>query len=134
MRPATISWFERLFLAALLVGLLPQAANWKETLAKWSPAIILSGLTVLIGLPMLLVLLISRKRSNGAKRALAVFFAIAIPSDVASLFDSSRTSSWRLTMLTVLVMEGAAIALLFSRSARAWLTGKPGSELRRTFE
>lgn len=66
-----------------------------------------------------LVLFISRRRSNVAKWILLVVWVLGLPAFIGVLRSGLFSSQW--VMLLQTIVQIAAIALLFTPSARAWL-------------
>ena len=137
MRPDSIIWFERLFLATLLIGLVHSAATWNESVAIASPAFVLAVQAFSIAVVLTLTLLVSRKRSNVAKWINVALFAVGLVGIVHLVATEKLLGSMLVTIAQTL-MQGAGIALLFTASARAWLGRKDApateAELRQTFD
>jgi hypothetical protein len=140
MRPSSIIWFERLFWAAIVVGL---ANSWLVfdglsgiggAQAIGSGVLIGSiGIGVLIN--VLLWFFIARRASNGARWVLVVLFAFG----AASLLFSIAMGSYPPGIPGLLgavgwVLQAAALFMLFRPDAAAWLRRPDDEDLAETFE
>ena len=138
MRPPSIVNFERLFLAALALGLIGLVLGFDAATAQLERESALRQLGIgaselLIGVSaawlaiyLLLWFLIARKASNVAKWILVVLSAIG-----AIFFLPALTGRWDLALLlnvAYYALELAAMACLFRADAAAWLKGKPDTE------
>lgn len=139
MRPRTIIWFEALLVTSLLGPLLQQAAFWDEIkFGMIPPSEVAVTLLLSVAIPLLLALRVSRGRSVMAKWVLVPLFAISTAGSLLMLLSSDTPGRLLAIGLVTAVVQTAAIALLFTASARAWLgrTDEPVSPraLEKTFE
>ncbi len=134
MRPESIIMFERLYLGALVVGLVNAVINWSSTQAYMAndPAVAASGLgsgflisTMLIGfaIPLLLWYFIAKRGSNIAKWVLVVLFVLGL---ISMLFSFGAMLAMNGTIglvgaLLTTVLQAAAVYMLFKPDAVAWL-------------
>jgi hypothetical protein len=137
-RPASIVWFERLYIASLVIPMVLLAAvaaqGWDLIRTGAVPlGFLVGGLALGFVLPLALVLLVSHRRSVVAKWLLIAVFAIEAIATVPD-YRSGNDLDLSLVALIVTAMQAVAILRLFSGSARAWLAGRPGPELGQTFE
>lgn len=120
MRPSTVESFETLQLATLLIGLVSAALFPPPALAA-SPGLVLAvgaGIMLVLGG---LTLLVSRRRSKGAQRILVVLCALGLPGVVKLAAKGALVGQdWIVICSTVLQL--AALACLFTPSAKAWMT------------
>ena len=137
MRPNSIIWFERLFLASLVVSAANFILGYTQMRQLWlaDPRVAQVGLGsgFLVGaavfsfvIYLLLWFLIARKASRVAKWVLVVFIAIALislPSALTGPFSLAQALG-----LLVYILEIAAIVCLFRADARAWLAGAQTDE------
>ncbi len=135
VRPASIVWFERLYLGSLLIGVVQSVIGWKDAIALASPAFLLTVQAVVFAFLVGLILLVSRERSNVAKWINVVLFVLGLPVIVSLLVTEKQVGSALLAIVQTL-MQGIGLGLLFTASARAWLGRTPGAEaeLRTTFD
>ena len=137
MRPSSIIWFERLFLASLIVSLVNFVLGYGQMRRLWlaDPRLAQVGLGsgFLVGaavlsfvIYLLLWFLIARKASNVAKWVLVVFIAIGLLS-LPSAFTGPFSVAQGLGLL-VYILEIAAIVCLFRADARAWFAGEQTHE------
>jgi hypothetical protein len=132
-RPDSIIWFERLYIGSLAVSVAIMVVGWDAVRSGAIPPFYLvAGLFVGLVLPVILVLLVSRRRSGIAKWILFMLFAVGLAANVATYRPGMN---WRVDLAALLItgMQIAAIGLLFTASARTWLGGKDGT-LGQTFE
>ena len=141
-RPASIVWFERLYLGSLAISFVQLVATWKETpaLASLDHTLgVIAGVVALVfGLYLLLGLLVARKGSNIAKWAIVVLYVFGLVPAVG-MFNSGHLSGWDLVGLAAFAIQGVAIGFSFSPSARAWMgkgtiAAPSGAALKQTFE
>ena len=67
-RPENITWFERLFLGSLLIGVIQAILTWQDSTREMSPATVLTIQGFSFALVITLTLLVSRRRSNVARQ------------------------------------------------------------------
>ena len=139
MRPKSIVTFERLYLGALALGIVDIVLSWQETSARLAAdprardlGSTFLPMTVLISviIPLLLWYFVARKASVVAKWIVVALFVLSI---AAFLIGAQRTGlpsglSGILSLVAV-VMQAAAVWLLFRPDAKAWFNdGRGGSE------
>lgn len=139
MRPRTILMFEGLMLGTLAVGWLQIALTWDQQMmrigaATRSPTAFLLGIGgTVTALMLVLILLVSRRRSRVAAGILIVLFAIGIPGYVRTFINGAAFGYTPLAAVQV-VGQLAAYALLFMPASRAWFRRRePQVDLRETF-
>jgi hypothetical protein len=122
MRPNAIVNFERFYILALLIGVAVMLTGWNEMAAATGPVLLAVVLAISVGLTLLLVLLISRRRSTAAKWILIVLFAIglalSLPGALAGGIDA-----WAVAAIVQVALQAYALYLLFTPPAVAWLRG-----------
>ena len=124
MRPASIVWFEGLYLATIPVGLIAIAVNATERGADWRSSLLMPALVLVA--PLLVALRVSRGRSNFAKWLLAAWFAMWLAAVlVSTLLRGAQDLS--VEPVVVIALQAAGLGLLFTASARAWLAGGKGA-------
>ena len=124
-RPSSIAWFERLYIGSLAIAAAGMAAGWDAT-SRIPTLYLVIGLALGLLLPLALVLLVSRMRSNIAKWVLILLFLIGLASNVA-VYDPGANRTVDIVMLVTTAMQLLAVALLFTAPARAWLAGNAGT-------
>jgi hypothetical protein len=125
MRPTAIVAFERLFVLSLLVGVVQCIVGWEQAVAVVGSALAVLLIEIIIaGLTLLLIWLTSRRRKKIAKWILIIMFAIGLPQFVELLAENPASPFVILSFIQV-ILEIAALALLFTAAARIWLGGRP---------
>ncbi len=120
MRPGSIRLFERLFLGSLVLGLAQATLGWPALKDRGSPAEILALLGLSLFILAALTLLVSRGRSRAAKWLLTLLLLIGLPSVLVSFLRGTLVGS-PLIALAQAALQAAAVTLLFTSSAKAWL-------------
>ena len=124
-RPQQIVWFERIMFAGLALGVVNSWFRWSDlqALSEGNDASLLTQQLITAILMAALYLWISRGRSNVGKWILTIFFVLGVP---ASLWAQSVTQisliDWVFVVQTL--ADLVALALLFTRDARAWFRGE----------
>jgi hypothetical protein len=137
MRPESIVWFERLYLGSLLIGLVQAVVEWEDSIREVPPAVVLAIDAFVFGLGITLTLLVSRKRSNVAKWVNVLLFALYLPLLLYAVV-TEPSNVWTPVGFVETSMQATGLGLLFTASARAWLTSKAeqlpsGAALEQTF-
>jgi DNA-binding transcriptional LysR family regulator len=121
MRPAAIIWFERLFLFSLTLGVVQAWVGHEQAAARGS----LAAQPVAVGLSLFVLggmtLLVSRGRIWWARWVLALLYLGGLPLFLVEL-DTGRVVGWAALSVLQAALQGAGIALLFTRAAKVWLT------------
>ena len=134
MRPKSILWFERLYLASAVLGSAGMLSAWR---GASDPRTVLLTFTIMIFLPVTLAVLVSRRRSRVALiLLLSLTWLLGVTFLTSAYLGDLRTAGdW--VIFAAQMMAVAATFLLFTPSARAWRRrdGAPSVEaLERTFE
>jgi hypothetical protein len=130
-RPKSIRLFETFYLGSVLVEAVNTAMTWAETsanpqtmdvkqmLGPWFPAL----LTVFtFTLWLLLWYFTARARSNVARWAVVIFYALALIGFVFSLAVGAPPAAIPLSLSVVsLVLTTLAVVCLFRRDAVTWV-------------
>ena len=136
-RPQSIVLFERLYLAAWLIGLVSTVVTWQASQAMLmrNPAIadigagflfVTAGVRLL--LPLLLWYLVARRASSVGKWLLVGLFAIGVLGLAwAAAMGSIHLNQGTAVTLIVFALQAAAIAMLFRPDARAWFAKGSGA-------
>ena len=135
MRPASITMFDRLYVASLVLGLINFGLAYDSTLAQMEadPSVAAAGMAgpgVLWGvfgfgmaISLLLWFFVSRKASNGARWVLVVLTVIGLiglPFSIAELPPVQLIGT-----LVVTGVQVAAVYFLFRPDAKAWFEHGP---------
>ena len=129
MRPASIVNFERLYLGAILLGLVNFYLSWDESAAMLRavpgmPAgngLLYAAVGISLFLQLLLLYFIARRASVVAKWVLIVWIGIGLVGLVGNLGAGTTlgTLSTAMTIVTTL-LQLAAIWMLFRPDTKAW--------------
>ena len=130
MRPASIQWFERLYLGSLglgLVNLLVHYSSLKVALGSTGGQMGFVFLSFLVGIAISLMFwyLVARRASNLAKWflvALVVIGLIGLPGSLR-MTDMLGTTYIAIGALATLI-QAAATGLLFTAESRRWFAAK----------
>lgn len=125
MRPQPIVYFERTYLLSVALGGASVAAYWGELRQVAQPVVLAVTSALMLGMMATLALFVSRRRSEVCKWIVIVLtvasIAFSLPSLPASLAAGPR--GW--LGIAQLLLQSAAILLLFTPPARHWLRGRP---------
>jgi hypothetical protein len=128
MRPNSIKWFERLFLATLAIGLFQAGYAWQgETTTSSVPFVLFVTIAVFL-IILVLILLVSRKRNRVAMWILVAFFVIGIPAFYKVLTSGQFFGVASISVFQT-ILELIALIFLFTPTSRAWLSRNEGSKL-----
>jgi hypothetical protein len=125
VRPKTIVYFERITLGMILLGVLQSYLTW-DRVAQAAAAYpggarpIIIMLIFTFALFATLTLLVSRRRSKIAMWILIALFALGLYGIVESVTREQLGSALIMTALGQIV-QGIALGLLFTPSARRWM-------------
>ena len=129
MRPRSIVAFERLYLISLLIAAVAAAANWDRSLSfargfGFGPAFVIVTQAIGLGLVAALIYLIARRRSAVAKWLLVLLFLVGLVVLLRDLPGLIRGGLSGLVPVVQILLQGGAIAMLFTAASRAWLADK----------
>ena len=138
MRPHSIVLFEKLYLAAIVIGILNTVLSWSQVNAMIAdPRIQAAGMgsgTLMFGLivglliPILLWYFIARRASNVAKWIYVVLTALGLFGFLTSLANPMASKGLIMLLGAVaMVLQLYAAWLLFRPDAVAWLDSKGAS-------
>ena len=139
VRPQSIITFERLYLGAWLLGLLNTILNWNRMLAAAQASVGPAGLgrdaagtimlaSTLLGcvITLLLWYFAARRGSAVAKWIITVFFAIGLLSFLWGVAAGTTRIGVPVAVGAVaLVLQGAAVVMLFRPDVRGWFGEAP---------
>ena len=121
MRPKAIVTFEQLFLLSIGMSVAQLALFAFE--GDVGAGVLGLG-AFLAALPVVLVLLTSRKRSNLARWVLVVLTLFGIYSAAVGLGEGEPVDAAAMIGWAALALQAAAVALLFAPSAGRWFSGE----------
>jgi hypothetical protein len=142
VRPKTIVFFERIIFGTLLLGGLEGYLGWGRALARSSSLDQNSALAVNLIIQIFsfvigatLTLLVSCRRSKVAMWVSIALFALYLALFVSDIILAVQLETADIITITlvVLVGQGVAYGLLFTPSARRWMSRKD-EKLREVFE
>lgn len=114
MRPSAIVNFERLFVASLVIGV----ATLIVFAAPGEGFPLLEVATLVVS--FVLMLLVSRGRSNVVRWILSVLVVLGVPLLFYPLFDGASLDLPFLISFLSSALQLSAVALLWTKGARAW--------------
>lgn len=137
MRPYSMTVFDRLFWAMVVIGLVGGAANWQAAMTALStnPGLgmlgngavmgMLIGSVVLgVAVNVLLWYFISRRVSNTARWIWVVLAVIGLPGSLRNIFAQNGLimlpGAGRAILAINIVLQIAAVVMLFRAETRAW--------------
>lgn len=131
MRPSSIVTFERLYLGAILIGIVNTVIGWHQSMALLQAQPIPLGAGFLysmtaIGIivPLLLWYFIARQGSVVAKWILVVLFLLGLLGYALALSRGTLVAGVSTILgVVALLMQAGAIWMLFRPDAEAWLSG-----------
>lgn len=124
MRPKSIVSFERLYLLAIAIEVVRFALEWPRLLHATASDQWVRVASIVVSL--LLVLLASRRRRRIAGLVLAALFVIGLPM-IAAIFQPGTDLLSSVSIGLQVLLQAAALALLFRPDSRAWFAGRgPG--------
>lgn len=127
MRPASIVNFERIVLLSILLTIVNLVVNWDRILAvlahyRLGATFVVVAHVVIVGLFLLLLWLISRRRSSVAKWIYTVLTGIGLVVDLSG-YPTLLGSGQMPAILMTVVQDGLAILslwFLFRPDSSAW--------------
>ena len=139
MRPVSIIYFERLYAAALAIGLVSMVFFWELTMADvrsqpgvgLPPGLVDAIAYAVIGAGYLIALLlwffIARRASSVAKWIWLVLFGLSVLGVVVQMAAGPEIEASLAVDIVVTLIEAIAAWMLFRPDARAWFAGRPAS-------
>ena len=139
MRPATIAWFERLFILFQLASFFMRLRRFPQMMNGFGPIVTFILLALLLMIPVALALGVSRRRSRAAQILLILYaWALGLVAVIGLVLVGTDKPADIVESL-VAAAPMVLTLLLFTPTARAWLNASappPVSpeKLKRTFE
>lgn len=135
MRPASIVWFERLYLGSLALGLVSSAFNWSSLTAAaeatpgasgfiGSPAFMLSVMAFSLAISLVFWYLIARRGSKVAKWIVTIFTVLGVLGLPGTLSNPAFGPSIIAFSLINTLLQLAAVVCLFRPDTVDWFNGK----------
>jgi hypothetical protein len=122
MMPKTVAWFERLAYATIALSAMAIPTNWAHIgpyYEKSPVGVIFSIMVPTLGLPILGVWLIARKRQNWARWLFLVYAALGVLGWARS-GELGFPVTFRALTFVAQLLRCIAVALLFTPSAKPW--------------
>jgi hypothetical protein len=127
VRPASMIWFERIMLCSFAMAFLSLVLTWDRLKAGMPPDIHNAGVVmgvmtaILSGLVLLLLWLVSRRRSRIARWFYVLYYGLGL---VAAAFKPATALYWGIVPAVLTIAQYLCIAaslwLLFRPDARHW--------------
>jgi len=128
--PKSVWWFEKLMWLSLLLGALVTLLHRDRIIARTRAAgtspdaalvTTMFSLVIIIAVMLALIFLIARVRQNWARWTFAMLFVLGVPFTVLTLAtEVSANPAAGALSLVQLVIQVAALVLIFAPSARPW--------------
>ena len=122
-RPTEVQWFERIYIATLLLGVLQSWLAWPELVTLRGPVFLLITQFLTFGVMITLMLLTSRRRSSFAKWIMIGLFVVGMPMVVKQASEELLSANPLIAFIQV-AGQLAAYGLLFTPAARRWFKGE----------
>ncbi len=137
MRPASIIQFERLYLAAVVAGLIGQVLGWDAVTAavasqpgaaRLGAGFVVAGLAVVYAAMLALWYFAARRHSVVAKWILAIWFVLSAVTTALSIYHNGL----HITLAAVVgwvsfLLLAWSVSYLFKPDAEAWFAGTGAS-------
>ncbi len=132
MRPVSMQWFSRLFLATVALGIVSTVVNWPTLMVNLAahPVLARSGTGFLVGsmlvgaaINMLMWYFITLRASNVARWIWIVLAVIGLPASVGAVLNHGPVPSPLMVTAIIgisLVLNVANLILIFRADSRAW--------------
>lgn len=120
--PKHIGLFEKLSLGSLLIGVVVATATYKQMSLVADPFFIALIQIIVLGSTLLLILLISRKRSKVAKWILVMLWALGLVRYIPQLANFLDQGYVGILSICQLVMQAVGIYLLFTPESKKWFS------------
>lgn len=133
MKPRSIQLFDQFYLGALAVGFVSTIAYWDQTVAMvlaqpgmpYGPGFFMFTTAAGFLVSLLLWFLTSVRASKVAKWILVVFFGLGAVGFVIGFAVGSPVGGLQLVLgLTGMLLQGAAVWMLFRPDAKPWFSGR----------
>jgi hypothetical protein len=129
-RPTSIVRFEQLSYLVILLSIASWPLNWSTIRGYFNehPVGYPIGICAGLGLAVLFIWLIARKRKNWARWTYAILTVTSLPFsvlDVSARFDANAAAAMAYSAGYLILL--VAVLLLFTREARNWFSSKSGA-------
>ena len=134
MRPASIDWFDRLFLGSLALGIANSALSFGKNLEmmqnspggdNFGAAFMIGSLAASMAVSLLLWFFIARRASTIAKWILVIITGLGAIMMVPAIGMLAEAGVVSLVLaLVITALQLAAISFLFRSDAAAWFASK----------
>jgi len=126
--PSNVTWFERLMIASIFVALAGVFLLWqRQGTFSVAELAVAAGLTIAnFGVFLLLIWLVARRRQGWARYVIGALFALGLPFALINAPAELRAFPVEGVLnLLALMMQGAALVLIFTGNARGWFAKPP---------
>src|SRR5262245_45530144 len=126
--PSNVAWFERLMIASIFVALAGVFLMWQRqgTFAVAELAVAAGLIIANFGVLLLLIWLVARRRQGWARYVIGALFALGLPFALTNAPAELRAFPVEGALsLLALMMQGAALVLIFTGNARGWFAKPP---------
>jgi di/tricarboxylate transporter len=118
--PRNVVRFERLMYSSLGLGIVVYLPlDWRFVVA--GDATFITVLAIVVGLYVLVVWLVARRRQNWLRWVLLILLVVGVPFSLKGIYEGYRASPLIAITTTIQdLMQGLALYFVFTRDARPW--------------
>jgi hypothetical protein len=118
--PRSICVFEKLMLGSLLIGVVISAMTYNEVVSQAGALVVTIIEIFVLSLMFLLVLFVSRKRSNIAKWILIIVWLLGLVIYIPALAHFLTMGTVGVLFVAQPVMQAGALYMLFRSDSKSW--------------
>ena len=128
--PNTIKYFEWCWFASLALGVISTALAYQKLAALGAGLTSIAGGVVGLLLSLILVLLVSRRRSKFAKWVLIILFVIGLAAYVPQVSTLAALGFVAILSAVQLLLQCIGLYFLFTTEGREWIKRKDKVDLQ----
>ena len=119
--PSNVIRFEQLMYLSLGIGIVFSALQFQRLVSQSSVALILTTQAAVLGIMVLFIWLVARRRANWARWVLLVFFLLGLVPFIPYLSQTLQASPLSGSLsIAQLFAQGIALYLIFTGNAVEW--------------
>lgn len=120
MRPGSIALAEAVYGTSILLVVIGTALSWAAASAVYGPSVALGAVVFAVALPLILLLLATRRRSRVALWLLVAWTVFSLWSVGLQVLHNPAIGLAGIVTTLQLVLMVVGLGLLFGHQARAW--------------